>query len=64
MSKPKHHKDYLVSDRGGHYDMDGVTQAPDYEVVVAGDETPSNKPSHSSGLSRVKHKIKNWFNKN
>ena len=50
-----------VTDRSGHYDMDGVTQAHDFEVIVAGDKTAPNKPVNQFSLKGLKLKFNRWL---
>ena len=50
-----------VTDTSGHYDMDGVTQAHDFEVIVAGDKTAPNKPVSSLSLKGLKLKFQRWL---
>lgn len=57
-SNPKKKKP--VTDRSGHYDMDGVTQAHDFEVIVASDKTAPNKPVSGMSLKGLKLKFKSW----
>jgi hypothetical protein len=51
-----------VTDKAGHYDLDGVTQDQDLEVIVACDETEKNSPPRGWSFRRFKTKIKNWLN--
>ena len=50
-----------VTDKFGNYDMDGVTQAEDFEVIVASDKTAPNKPAGGFGFSGLKHKLSSWL---
>ncbi len=58
-SNPKRKKP--VTDKLGHYDMDGVTQTDDFEVIVASDKTMPNKPASGFGLTGLKHKLSSWL---
>ncbi len=52
-----------VTDKFGNYDMDGVTQAEDFEVIVASDKTAPNKPGGGFGLQGLKTKLSSWLAK-
>ena len=58
-SNPKRKKP--VTDRFGHYDMDGVTQAEDFEVIVASDKTAPNKPARGLSLQGLKLRFQHWL---
>ena len=50
-----------VTDTSGHYDIDGVTQAQDFEVIVAGDETFPNRPVSPRSFLGLKLRLKKWL---
>lgn len=49
-----------VSDREGHYDLDGVSQTQDLEVKVASDQSRSKKPAAPISLKAVFIGLKRW----
>jgi hypothetical protein len=57
FANPRHKKP--VTDGSGHYDIDGVTQDQDFDVIIAGDKTPSNNTEKN--LSSLRERFKKWL---
>ncbi len=50
-----------VSDQAGHYDLDGVTQSQDFQVIVASDKMSQSSPFKISGFELTKIKFEKWL---
>lgn len=51
-----------IPDYWGHYDLDGVSQSPDFDVIVASDKIGAHKPPKILFFKSLRVRFKSWIN--
>ncbi len=51
-----------IPDNWGHYDLDGVSQNSDFDVIVASDKIGAHKPPEILVFKSLRLRFKRWVN--